>query len=70
MKTRILSTLPTAALLVSGFCSPAFGADAPANTTRPAIYDEKAHGANQIADALAVVVKHQRSSPRKVYPSA
>jgi thiol:disulfide interchange protein len=60
MKTRILSILGTAALLVSGFCSPAFGAETPAKTTRPAIYDENADGAKQIADALAVAKKENK----------
>ena len=60
MKIRILSLLGTAALLVSGFCSPAFGADTPAKTSRPAIYDENADGAKQIADALAVAKKDNK----------
>ena len=51
MKTRILSILGTAALLVQGFCSPAFGADVPVKTSHPAIYDENADAAKQIADA-------------------
>ena len=60
MKTRTLSILGTVALLVSGFCSNAFGAETPATTSRPAIYDEKADGAKQIADALAVAKKENR----------
>jgi thiol:disulfide interchange protein len=60
MKTHILSTLGTAALLLSGFCSPAFGAETPATTSRPAIYDENADGAKQIADALAVAKKENK----------
>ena len=60
MKTRFVSILGTAALLVSGFCSPVFGADTPAKTSRPAIYDEKADGAKQIADALAVAKKQNK----------
>jgi hypothetical protein len=48
MQTRILSVLGTAALLLSGFCSLSFGAETPAKTTRPAIYDEKADGSKQI----------------------
>ena len=60
MKTRILSTLSTAALLLSGFCSPAFGAETPAKPSRPAIYDENANGAKQIADALAVAKKENK----------
>ena len=60
MTTRILYTLGTAALLVSGFCPTAFGAETPATTSRPAIYDEKADGAKQIADALAVAKKENK----------
>jgi thiol:disulfide interchange protein len=60
MKTRTLSILGTVALLVSGFCSNAFGAETPAATSRPAIYDEKADGAKQIADALAVAKKQNK----------
>ena len=39
MKTRILSVIGIAALLVSGFCLPVIGADAPAKPALPAIYD-------------------------------
>jgi thiol:disulfide interchange protein len=60
MKTRILSILGTAALLVQGFCSPAFGADAPVKTSRPAIYNENADAAKQIADALALARKEDK----------
>ena len=60
MNTRILSIFGTAALLVSGFGSPAFGADTTAKTSRPAIYDENADGAKQIADALAVAKKENK----------
>jgi thiol:disulfide interchange protein len=60
MKTRILSMLGTAALLLAGFCAPAFGADSPAKPSRPAIYDEKADGATQIADALALAKKENK----------
>ena len=60
MTTRVLSILGTAALLVSGFGSPAFGADTTAKTVRPAIYDENADGAKQIADALAVAKKENK----------
>jgi thiol:disulfide interchange protein len=60
MKTRILSMLGSAALLLSGFCSPAFAAEAPAKTKRPAIYDENADGAKQIADALALAKKENK----------
>ena len=60
MTTRILSIFGTAALLVSGFCPTAFGAETPATTSRPAVYDEKADGAKQIADALAVAKKENK----------
>lgn len=60
MKPRILYMLGTASLLLSGFCSPAFGAETPAKATRPAIYDENADGAKQIADALAVAKKENK----------
>ena len=60
MNNRILSIFGTAALLVSGFGSLAFGAETPAATSRPAIYDEKADGAKQIADALAVAKKENK----------
>ena len=60
MKTRILYMVGTAALLVSGFCSTALGAETPVTTSRPAIYDEKADGAKQIADALAVAKKENK----------
>lgn len=60
MNTRILSIFGSVALLLSGFCSPAFGAETPAKTTRPAIYDENADGAKQIADALALAKKEHK----------
>jgi thiol:disulfide interchange protein len=60
MKTGILCILGSAALLVLGCCSPAFGADAPVKTSRPAIYDESADGAKQVADALALAKKENK----------
>ena len=60
MKTGILCILGTAALLVQGFCSPVFGADAPVKTSRPAIYDENADAAKEIADALALAKKEDK----------
>jgi thioredoxin-related protein len=47
-------------LLVWSFCPTALGAETPATTSRPAIYDEKADGAKQIADALAVAKKENK----------
>ena len=60
MKTGIISFLGTAALLVLGFLSPTFGSDAPLNASRPAIYDENADGAKQIADALVVAKQENK----------
>jgi thiol:disulfide interchange protein len=60
MKTRILSMLGTAALLLAGFCAPGFGADSSAKPSRPTIYDEKADGATQIAEALALAKKEHK----------
>jgi thiol:disulfide interchange protein len=60
MKTGIISFLGTAALLVLGFLSPAIGSDAPLNASRPAIYDENADGAKQIADALVVAKQENK----------
>jgi thiol:disulfide interchange protein len=51
MKIRIL---PVVVLFVATLSLPVTGADPPAKDGRPAIYDENADGAKQIADALAV----------------
>jgi thiol-disulfide isomerase/thioredoxin len=62
MKTSLCSTnrfLPL--LLVAGLLSATvFGAEAPASPARPPIYDERADGAKQIADALAVAKKENK----------
>jgi thiol:disulfide interchange protein len=48
-------------LLVTGLLTaPAFGADVPAKASRPPIYDEKADGVKQIADALVVAKKEHK----------
>jgi len=60
MKTRILSTLGIAALLLSCVGSTARGAETTAKATRPAIYDETADAAKQIADALALAQKENK----------
>jgi thiol:disulfide interchange protein len=60
MKTTMSSILGCAALLVSSFCSSTFGAEAPAATSRQAIYDENANGAKQIADALVLAKKENK----------
>ena len=57
MKIRIL---PILILLGAVFCVPVFGADSDAKASRPPIYDEKADGAKQIADALAVAKKENK----------
>jgi len=60
MKTRICSVLGTTALLLWGYCSAALGADAAAQSSHSTLYDEKADGAKQIADALAVAKKENK----------
>jgi thiol:disulfide interchange protein len=57
MEIRIIGTT---ALLAAILCLPVLGADAPAKTSRPAIYDETADGGKQIADALAVAKKENK----------
>ncbi len=57
MKTRIASGL---VLLALGLASAASGADATAPSSRPAIYDESADGAKQIADALQAAKKEHK----------
>ena len=46
--------------LVALLFIPVLGADAPPTSTRPAIYDEQADGAKQIAEALAVAKKENK----------
>ena len=53
---RCLSFVAFAGLL----CNPVMGADTPTKGARPAIYDEKADGAEQIADALAVAKREDQ----------
>ena len=60
MNTRILSFLGIASLLVSGDCLSARGADTTAKPARPAIYDETANAAKQIAEALALAQKENK----------
>ncbi|MCX6921648.1 MAG: thioredoxin family protein [Verrucomicrobia bacterium] len=60
MKTGFLYTVATTALLAAVLGLPAFGAEGPAKSTRPAIYDEKADGAKQISEALAVAKKENQ----------
>jgi thiol:disulfide interchange protein len=57
MRTRFL---PAVILLTLTVGLPVIGSDAPAKSSRPAIYDEKADGAKQIADALAVAKKENK----------
>src|SRR5437899_11321646 len=60
MKTRIRSFLGTGALLTLVLCLPLRAADTLAKTSRPAIYDENADGAKQIADALATARREHK----------
>src|SRR5260370_20508040 len=60
MNKRILSILATTLLLAATLGHPALGAYSPAKISRPAIYDENADGAKQIADALAVAKKENK----------
>jgi thiol:disulfide interchange protein len=60
MKTRTDSILGPAILLISVLCLPVSAADTPATSSRPAIYDESADAAKQIADALAVAKKENK----------
>ena len=61
MKTRLLVNRCLLFVAFAGLlCIPVIGADAPTKTARPAIYDEKADGAKQIADALAVAKKEDK----------
>ncbi len=60
MKTDLLCTIGTAALLAAVLGLPALGAEAPAKSSRPAIYDESADGGKQIADALARAKKENK----------
>ncbi len=62
MKIRSCLTCPGLALVVAAglACLPALGADVPTKTSRPVIYDEKADGAKQIADALAAAKKENK----------
>jgi thioredoxin-related protein len=61
MKTPFCSFGRMTALLAALCCLPVLGADALSKTTRPAIYDEKADGPKQIAEALVIAKKdHKR----------
>jgi thiol:disulfide interchange protein len=55
MKTNLLPVI--GALLTSLLCGPVLAADTPSKAT---LYDEKADGTNQIADALAVAKKENK----------
>ena len=48
------------ALLAALLPLPVLGADAPSKTSRPVIYDEKADGGKQIAEALNVAKKEHK----------
>ena len=63
MKTKLLlSRFIVAPILVTfGLLgAPLLAADAPAKSSRPAIYDEQVDGAKQIADALAMAKKEHK----------
>ena len=56
------STALTVLLLATTYCLPLIGAEAPAKSSRPAIYDESADGGKQIAAALeAAKSKNKRA---------
>lgn len=58
-RTACLAAAVSALLGVSGLPT-AFAADTPAKPARPAIYDESADGAKQVADALAKAKQDHR----------
>ncbi len=60
MNTQMLSIYATAALVLSALSYSIFGAEAPAKTDRPAIYDENADAAKQISAALSVAKKENK----------
>jgi thiol:disulfide interchange protein len=60
MKTEFLYTIGTTVLLAAILGLPVSGADTPATSSRPAIYDENAEGAKQIAAALTVAKKENK----------
>jgi thioredoxin-related protein len=60
MKTPFHTISPMTALLAALLCLLVCGADAPSNTSRPAIYDEKADGEKQITEALVVAKKEHK----------
>jgi thiol:disulfide interchange protein len=57
---RLLKHYLPVAALTGLLCLPVLGADASLKTARPAIYDEKADGAKQIAEALSVAKKEHK----------
>ena len=57
---RLLNRCLPLAIWAGLLCVPVLGADAPPKPARPAIYDEKADGAKQIADALVVAKKENK----------
>ncbi len=66
---RFLRKALSRALVLATFVGlPVIAADAPGHASRPAIYDEQADGARQIADALTVAKKEDgdHHDPAKV----
>jgi thioredoxin-related protein len=60
MKATLCCAGCMTAMLGALLCPPVLGADTAANTPRSALYDEKAEGAKQIADALALARKENK----------
>jgi len=60
MKTGFLHFIGTTTLLAVVLGLPAFGANSSPKAALPAIYDDNADGAKQIADALAVANKENK----------
>src|SRR5258706_13055503 len=60
MKTRFLCVLGICHPVVASLFCAALGADTSAKPSVPAIYDETADGAKQIADALVVARKENK----------
>ncbi len=57
MNRFLQNTLSRALVLATFVGLPVIAADAPGHASRPAIYDEQANGARQIAEALTVAKK-------------
>ena len=60
MKNPALTLLAMGTFFAASLCAPAKAADTATKASRPAIYDESADGAKQIADALVVAKKENK----------